>query len=295
MATIGLTPGTGYHDATTDMQGATLRRPLFPAVRWGAILAGVAVGISMQLVLTLLGIATGLTTTDISAGESLGSGPLIWAGLSMLIAAFIGGYVAARMSGLKRKVDGILHGAVSWAVTTLMFVVFATSAGGSLLSGVFNTMAPAAASRASTSGGGASAITSLLSGQPGGAAVDAGTLRRIQQLIQNGRRDEAISAMTSAMGMDRTRAGTIVDQALILSGSPERASPQARTAADNALKTAGGAAWGAFIAVALSLAMGLIGGAIGAITSRRITWIGDKSSTVTTATASDVKITPHRP
>ena len=31
----------------------------------------------------------------------------------MLIAAFVGGYVAARSAGLRRRMDGILHGAVS--------------------------------------------------------------------------------------------------------------------------------------------------------------------------------------
>lgn len=248
----------------------------------------------MQLVLTLLGIATGLTSTDVSAGESLGRGALIWAGFSMLIAAFVGGYVAARMSGLKRKVDGILHGAVAWAVTTLMFVVLATSAGGSLLSGVFSGMNSAATARATGGAGGTSAVVALLSGQPGGASVDAATMRRIQQLIQGGQREEAISAITSAMRMDRARASTVVDQALILAGSPEKASPQARTAADTALKTAGSAAWAAFIAVALSLAMGLIGGMVGAMASHRKTWADDETPPRVTS-GGEARVVPSRP
>src|SRR4051812_48319352 len=100
MASIPLEPGSSYSDL------AAARRPLVPAIRWGAVFAGVAVGVSVQLALTLLGIASGLSSTDVSQGETVGMGPLIWAGLSMLIAAFIGGYVAARMTGLKRKVDG---------------------------------------------------------------------------------------------------------------------------------------------------------------------------------------------
>jgi len=136
MATIHLDPGDNYVEQTNILT----RQPLFAAIRWGAVLAGVAVGISVQLVLTLLGIAAGLATIDVTSGETVGMGPLIWAGISMLIAAFVGAYVAARMSGLKRKVDGILHGVVSWAVTTLLFVVLATSAGGSLMSGVLNNL-----------------------------------------------------------------------------------------------------------------------------------------------------------
>ncbi|HEX7633684.1 MAG TPA: hypothetical protein VF427_00210, partial [Noviherbaspirillum sp.] len=87
----------------TQLPEPVTRRQLWPAIRWGAVIAGVAVGLSVQLVLTLLGIATGLSTVNLSQGETVGTGPLLWAGFSMLVSAFVGGYVAARMSGLKRK------------------------------------------------------------------------------------------------------------------------------------------------------------------------------------------------
>lgn len=268
MATIELGPGGNYTDQSL---GASpfLRRPLFPAIRWGAVLAGVAVGISVQLVLTLLGIASGLSAMNVAQGDSpSATGPLLWAGLSMLISAFVGGYVAARMSGLKRKVDGVLHGAVSWAVTTLLFAVLATSVSGSMLSGIFGNVAP---SMTRSAGTGESAVGSLLRGQMGGN-VDASTLQRLQRDIQAGRRDDAIRLMSSSMGMDPSRAATVVDQALILSGSPEQASPQSRAAADRAVQTASTAAWVVFIAVALSLAVGIAGGVLGAVGARRTTW-----------------------
>src|SRR5512145_1445748 len=41
----------------------------------------------------------------------------------MLIAAFVGGYVAARSAGLRRSTDGILHGVVWWGVTVLFFAL----------------------------------------------------------------------------------------------------------------------------------------------------------------------------
>jgi hypothetical protein len=268
MATIELGPGSNYTDQSL---GASpfLRRPLFPAIRWGAVLAGVAVGISVQLVLTLLGIASGLSAMNVAQGDSpSATGPLLWAGLSMLISAFVGGYVAARMSGLKRKVDGVLHGAVSWAVTTLLFAVLATSVSGSMLSGIFGNVAP---SMTRSTGTGESAVGSLLRGQMGGN-VDASTLQRLQRDIQAGRRDDAIRLMSGSMGMDPSRAATVVDQALILSGSPEQASPQSRAAADRAVQTASTAAWVVFIAVALSLAVGIAGGVLGAVGARRTTW-----------------------
>lgn len=247
-----------------------MRRPMFPAIRWGAVLAGVAVGVSVQLVLTLLGIATGLSTTDVTEGESVGTGPLIWAGFSMLIAAFVGGYVAARMSGLKRKADGVLHGAVSWAVTTIMFAVLATSIGGTLVSGVFNNMSQLA--RASASAAGESPLAALMRAQ--GVKVDAESMMQLQQLLQTGQRDQAVQLVTSKMGVEQGRAETIVDQALIVSGSPQAASPQGRQTAESTVQAAGAAAWVVFLAVALALAIGIGGGALGAAGSRRVSWSG---------------------
>ncbi|HYC43437.1 MAG TPA: hypothetical protein VEB70_10675 [Noviherbaspirillum sp.] len=245
-----------------------LRRQVFPAIRWGAVLAGVAVGISVQLALTLLGIATGLSTTEVTQGEGVGTGPLIWAGFSMLIAAFVGGYVAARMSGLKRKADGILHGAVSWAVTTIMFAVLATSVGGTLMSGVFNNMGQLA--QASMQGGGGSPLAAVMQSQ--GAKLDAASMQQFQQHLQAGQREPAIQLLVGKMGVDQTRAAAIVDQALIITGSPQSASPQGKQTTENAVQRAGTAAWVVFLAVALALAIGIGGGALGAAGSRRVSW-----------------------
>ena len=248
-----------------------LRRPMFPAIRWGAVMAGVAVGVSVQLALTLLGIATGLTTAELAEGEAMGTGPLIWAGFSMLVAAFVGGYVAARMSGLKRKADGVLHGAVSWAVTTILFAVLATSVGGALVSGVFSNMSQLARTGANAAAaGGNSPLAALVRSQ--GGRLDAESMRQFQQLLQAGQRDQAVQLLSSRMGLDPTRAANIVDQALIITGSPQAASPQARAAAEGAMQTAGTAAWVVFLAVALALAIGITGGALGAAGSRRVSW-----------------------
>jgi hypothetical protein len=245
-----------------------LRRPAFPAIRWGAILAGVAVGISVQLALTLLGIATGLSTIEVTRGEGVGTGPLVWAGFSMLVAAFVGGYVAARMSGLKRKADGVLHGAVSWAVTTIMFAVLATSVGGTLMSGVFNNMSQLA--QASVQGGGVSPIATVMQSQ--GAKLDQASMQQFQQHLQAGQREPAIQLLMSKLGVDQTRAAAIVDQALIITGSSQSASQQGRQTTENTVQRAGTAAWVVFLAVALALAIGIGGGALGAAGSRRVSW-----------------------
>jgi hypothetical protein len=280
MATIHLESGSGFPGGTMISQDNIVRRPLFPVIRWGAVLAGVAVGISAQLVLTLLGIASGLSLSSVAAVEGPATGALIWAGLSMLIAALIGAYVAGRMSGLKRKTDGVLHGVVTWAVTTLLFVFLATSAGGSLLSGLFSSLNPGAA--VAQSGG----VGALINRQMG-INVSPESMRTLQEHIGAGRRDQAIDYMSSSMGVKRDRAAGIVDQALILSGSPEQASPAGRDAANRALQQAGATAWIAFGAVALSLMLSLLGGAIGAMGARRTTWTDDMESPTGARTESE--------
>jgi hypothetical protein len=270
-------PGPDSHQEPPDeqqmaaTQAAALRRPVFPAIRWGAVLAGVAVGVSVQLALALLGIATGLSAVDITEGDNPDvTSPLVWAGVSMLIAAFVGGYVSARMSGLKRKADGVLHGAVTWAVTTLLFATLATSVTGSMISRVFNSANPVA--RSAITQGVDSPLMATLSREIG-ADADLASLRRLQREIQAGRRDEAINSLTD-MGVEQARAAGIVDQALIAAGAADRASPQARQSADAALAEASRAAWGVFLAVALSLGFGIFGGRLGAAGCRRASWHG---------------------
>jgi hypothetical protein len=242
----------------------SIPRPVVPAIRWGAVLAGVAVGVSLQLALILLGLATGLSAAEVTDGEMVGMGPLIWAGVSMLISAFFGGYVAARMSGFKRRSDGVLHGAVSWAVTTILFAFLATSMGGSLVGGVFGNMNHFARGTSESS------VAALMRAQ--GGRLEPDTLRRLQQYIQAGQRDEAVQLLITTMNMEQQRAEAIVDQALILSGLSRSASPQGRLAVENAMQSAGTAAWIVFLAVALALAIGISGGVLGAAGSRRISW-----------------------
>ncbi len=267
MATLHLESGASYPGSTLNALESTARRSLLTAIRWGAVLAGVAVGISAQLVLTLLGIASGLSLLRLSAGEVPDTAALVWAGLSMLISTLVGAYVAGRMSGLKRKMDGMLHGVVSWAVTTLLFVMLATSAGGSLLSGVFSGVGQGTSTIMQHSGG----MTLMLNRQLG-MHLSPQDLGVLQEYIAAGRRDQAIDYLSSSKGVQRDRAATIVDQALVLSGAPEQASPEGRAAADRAVKGASTAAWTIFGAVAISLALSFLGGALGAMGSRRATW-----------------------
>lgn len=121
--------------------------------------------------------------------------------------------------------------------------------------------------------GGQSPLATLLRMQ--GARVDPDSMRQLQEHLQAGRRDEAVQLVSGTMGIDQGKAGALVDQALILSGSPQQASPQGQTTAQQAMRSAATAAWVVFLTVALALAIGIIGGMLGARGSRRrVSWTG---------------------
>ncbi len=259
-------------------EGVT-RRILVPTLRWGAILAGVAAGLSTQLLLAMLGLASGLSLANVSEGVTPGSGTLLWSILSLLIAALVGSYVAGRVSGLSRKVDGMLHGVVTWSVSTLLFIMMATSVGGTLLSGIFYDIGQgsAAINQAPSSIG----FVGMLNRQIG-SNLNPQDFRILQEDILNGKRDAAISFLTSRSGLKTDRAVNIVDQALILSGQSQLASSEARANTERSIKAVSLVAWSVFLATALSLIASIFGGLIGATTATRITW-EDNSAIVKSA------------
>lgn len=269
------------HD-TNDDEGS--HHPRFPAIHWGAIIAGVVVGLAVQLVLAILGLAAGLSAVDMrepGAGvDNPGTWAAVWHGFSMLVAAFIGAYVAARMSGLLRKTDGLMHGFVSWGATTLLFAVLSMTAMGSFFGSVFynaSTMASTAVSRSSADASPVQSMTARLQALLQQGAGSDTTLQlgpeqiaRYQALVGAGDRAGAISYLTDSVGFSASQAGTLTDQALILSGSPERASPQAQSTANQVVDSASTVSWSVFFAVVLSMLLGLGGGTLGAINSRRL-------------------------
>jgi len=259
--------------AATGRSGALpephFKKPLLSSIRWSAVIAGVAVGISAQLLLTLLGIASGLSMTSVQEGEVPGTGTVVWAGIALLLSGFTGAYVTGYLCGLKRRTDGMLHGIVSWAVITLLIVMLATSAGGSLLSGVFSGVG--STSNAIAQGGAASVLRALISNEIA-SPVSNESIRTLQQHLNSGQRDQAVQYLSNNLGIRTDKAAEMIDQALILSGSPEQASIQGKEAADRAIRNASVAAWLVFVAVVLSLALSLVGGALGTLTAKRAVW-----------------------
>ena len=112
-----------------------------PRIKWSAVFAGWAVGLALQMVLMLLGMGFGAWAIDLrenNPAEGVPTGAAIWTGLSMLIAAFTGGYVTSRLSGVFSRSDGSYHGIVVWGVNWLIFAWLTTTAMAAMVGGVFS-------------------------------------------------------------------------------------------------------------------------------------------------------------
>jgi hypothetical protein len=193
------------------MNDALTVRPLpINAVRWSAVLAGMAVGIAVHLALNLGGVALGVALNARGDAYTIPFAVGAWNTLSMLAGALVGGYVAARASALRRIADGMLHGTVAWGATTLVFAVIALTTADALAGGLFNaiaesgrlgaaavaegagaisTPAPATVDRAARAASGWLAVAimlSLLAGLAGGALGARGARRFTHGLLRPG-------------------------------------------------------------------------------------------------------------
>ena len=250
----------------------------FPAIAWSAIIGGLVVGLAAHMVLMLLGVAAGLTAVELGSGGAGGAQNVptwsaVWNGISMLVAAFVGGYVAARMSGLRRKSDGMLHGVVAWGATTLLYAVLSASAMGAIFGSAFSTVT-SAFPRLGTQeeiGQLQNRLQSLLGETTNinAQAITTENLNQLQNQIEAGDREGAVNFMVQTLGVERNSASTVVDNLLIASGSLEQASPEAVQRVDRGVDVATTATWSLFIAVALSLLVAIGGGLLGAKGARR--------------------------
>lgn len=254
-----------------ETQPLAVRRLSIPMIRWSAVFAGSVAGLASYLLLALFGVAVGLTAIEPQAAEPVGRVPMvagIWSGISLLVAAFIGGYVAARMSGLERRGDGLLHGFVAWGFITLVLTWAATTAVGSILGGTFSLLGQGMSGVAQQAvqpgaGGVAQQLESMITGA-GGASVTPDAMSALQDRLRAGDRNGAVNVMVNQMGFTQDRAVSVVDQAMPLFGP--QGEQNIREAASQAVGTMTTISWWLLGAMILGLLLGLWGGMLGART-----------------------------
>ncbi len=100
---------------------------------WGAVTAGALVAISLQMILTVLGVALGLTAVQPEgayADQRVAAATSVWWLISGIISLLAGGSVVGRFAGMTRSPDVLLHGLTMWAVTAVFgFFVVVLGAG----------------------------------------------------------------------------------------------------------------------------------------------------------------------
>jgi hypothetical protein len=275
--------------AATVVPSAALRR-----ISWGAVLAGVAIVIAVQISLSVLGLGVGLSTIDLRAGDtpqvgSFGLGAGLWWLISNLIALIIGGYVAARLSGMPLRGDGILHGLLTWAVTLVITIYLLTTGVGGMVGGAFhvvgNTLssvgqgvAQAVPQAANAAGASADQIKQgaqelLRPQQPRALSPDQAQNELVAALGQmaTGSQQEAQQARQRAVEIVAQQAGISPEEAnqridrlqTEARQKADQAKAKATEAADSAASAASSASIWAFIAFVLGAAAGAWGGSMG--------------------------------
>lgn len=108
----------------------------FQRISWGAVFAGSFVSLAVLVLLTSLGAGIGLVSAPAAiSGNDAGAaakGFGIAGGVFMLLAGIVsyyaGGWVAGRLNGIPRVSESVVHGIVSWAVTTVALAFVFTTA-----------------------------------------------------------------------------------------------------------------------------------------------------------------------
>lgn len=281
---------------TSEMGGTIVRSSsaddahviMLNKVSWGAIFAGVVVALITQVLLTMLGAGIGIATLDPGTPDnpaastfSIGAG--IWYVLAGIIAAYVGGYISARMSGKTIATTGALHGLTTWAVTTLLVLYFLTSTVGAIVGGAFSGVA-------SVIGGvGQAAVQTaapmLANSNPLDAiesqvrasgtdpeALNAAAVNSVRALMTSdaagadAARQQAAQALSTARGIPLDQAAQQVTQMeQQYRRTVDNAKAQAAAAADTAASIASAGSILAFIALVLGAIAGWLGGRSGVV------------------------------
>lgn len=283
-------------DRTTGLVQGSVRR-----ISWGAIAAGTLLALAIQFTLGLLGLGIGLSSVDPVGRGGLDAGAFasvggLWTIAVVLIGLFVGAFAAGRFAGQTEKTDAALHGAVTWAASTLLVIYLLTSSASVVLGGAFGAIGNSIQGLAQATQALAPGAVDGLSGPLRGEAEQ--VLRQGRQVppaepdaegetaetppAPRGSTDVAAAIAAIMAGVSEAATaeerqaaiGTIAQEAGISEADArqrllrfqqryDEAARQARQAADAAASAVSAASFGAFIALLLGLVVGSLGGIAG--------------------------------
>ena len=261
---------------------------LLNKVSWGAIFAGVVVALIVQVLLTMLGAGIGVATLDPDAGDNPEASTFsmmagIWYMLSGIVAAYVGGYIAARMSGKTQATTGALHGLTTWAVTTLLVLYFLTSTVGAIVGGAFSGIASVVGGIGQTAAQTAAPLIAqanpfetieaqIRATGTDPEALNAAAVNSVRALVVGNEADAVANRQRAAQALATAR-GIPVDQATQQETQLEQqyrqtveaARQQATAAADATASVVSAGALSAFVALVLGAIASWFGGRSGVV------------------------------
>jgi hypothetical protein len=281
-----------------------VRTVLINNISWGAVFAGIAISLVTQLLLNMLGIGIGAATINPATGDNpsvttFSLGAAFWWTVSGIIAAFLGGHAAGRLSGRPKESTAGWHGLTTWAVTTIIVFFLLTSTIGAVVGGALGAVK-------STVGGVGRAALETAAPAVTNTDVFGDVERQIRERSggtdPQALRDAAVSAMRAVVLGDQTqadaareRAAEALARAQNISTDEARAQvtqyeQQYRQAAEQAKQKATQAAEAATDATAKGALFGFLALLLGAIAA----WFGGRMGAVEPTMTADAEVIPAR-
>jgi hypothetical protein len=173
-------------------------------VHWGPIVAGLLTALTALLLLSLLGLAIGLTTLNAGTAAAQGGPPAdagrnsaIWAGIAGILSFLLGGYVAGRTAALFNRGWGALNGALVFMLAVPLILWLAGQGLGTVFGSLGN-------------------LSGALANTPGAAQAAQGAAGQAQAAAQN---VQPIDVARAAEAARNTSWGTLAGSLLGLAAS----------------------------------------------------------------------------
>jgi len=241
-------------DRDLATQAATGTGELPRHMEWNGIWTGYMTfaGVAVILVSFVLGIGfSSLNPLQGSSWSSVGTGTLVWTGIMVLIATYLGAWVAGRTPRTTKR-HGMMRGITLWGMILITMLLIVGWVAGTAVQATSSV----AGALGNVGSNGSAAIQGVLQTN-GIRGVTNAQATTISDQLMAGDRTGAAATLSTAAGIPQARANTILDQ---VSGA---ASGAASTAGRAVKHTGGSLSWGLFWISLIGLGCALFGGATG--------------------------------
>lgn len=196
-------------------------------IAWGGVWSGLLVAVGVFLLLSVLGLAIGVSAADVdpsqdSNAKSLGIGAAVWSGLTLLISLFIGGMVATRTGMVYDRASGMIEGVLVWVLAIILLIYLASSGISMLTSGVFGAL-----------GGVTRGATAAVTSSVNVPELSSGNVDQIMARLKD---PKTVQLVATATGMPQAEAQTtlsgIAQRVESARNDPAQATAEARKGAE---------------------------------------------------------------